>query len=172
MSAYDGKSVLVLSKGLDDLVTYLYNMYNSMNIDFAMQFEILPISIRTLQHSFQERDPLQKQFYKMDETSCIEICQKNHRKSFMRKYMSRKRGNAQFKTAERSKDAVAKKIKRQNVEAQEKERKRNTAGRKLKRQFSDVLEKEREMNTTARKMKRQNADVLEKERKKIQVGES
>lgn len=91
MSAYDDKFVLVLSKGLDDLVKYLYNIYNSMNIDFAMQFEILQISIRTLQHSFPERDPLQKQFYKMDETSSIEICQINHRKSYMRKYMSRKR---------------------------------------------------------------------------------
>lgn len=29
MSACEGKSVLVMNKGLDDLVTYVYNMYNS-----------------------------------------------------------------------------------------------------------------------------------------------
>ena len=65
MSACEGKSVLVMNKGLDDLVTYLYNMYNSMHIDFSMQFEILPISISTLHHSFPERDPLQKKLYKI-----------------------------------------------------------------------------------------------------------
>lgn len=48
MSACEGKSVLVKNSRFDDLVTYLYNLYSSMHIDFAMQFEILPISITVI----------------------------------------------------------------------------------------------------------------------------
>lgn len=170
MFACEGKYVLVMNEGLDDLLTYLYNMYNSMHIDFSMQFEILPISISTLHHSFPERDPLQKKFYKMDEPSSIIDGEKQCRKRYMRKYMSRKRENAQFKTEERCKDALAKKLKRKNPEVLENERKKNTTGRKLKRQCIDVQEKEREMDKIARKVKRQTPEVLEKERTKTTTG--
>lgn len=61
MSAYEGKFVLVQKKGLGDLVTYLYIMYNSMHIDFVMQFDILPISISTLHHSFPSITNSEKQ---------------------------------------------------------------------------------------------------------------
>lgn len=91
MSSCNGKSVLVLNKGIDDLVTYLYNMYNSMlynsmHIDFSMQFEILPISIRTLHHSFPDKDPLHKTFYKMDEPISLKAYDEKQfsRKSYMR----------------------------------------------------------------------------------------
>lgn len=67
MFVCEGKFVLVMNKGFDDLVIYLYNMYNSMYIDFFMQFEILLILISILYYSFLERDLLQKKFYKMDE---------------------------------------------------------------------------------------------------------
>lgn len=67
MSACDGKSVLVQSKSIDDLVSYLYSMYNSMHIDFRMQFEILPVSFKTLHHSFPDESQLQKRFFKMDD---------------------------------------------------------------------------------------------------------
>lgn len=63
MSSCDGKSVIVFNRNIDDLVLYLYNMCNSMHIDFGTQFEILPISIKTLYHSFPENDPSQKRFY-------------------------------------------------------------------------------------------------------------
>lgn len=94
MSSCDGKSVLVLNRNIDDLVLYLYNMYNSMHIDFGTQFEILPISIKTLYHSFPENDPSQKRFYRMDEKLLLGMnsaTKEQDRKTYMREYMKKKR---------------------------------------------------------------------------------
>lgn len=38
-----------------------------MHIDFRMQFEILPVSFKTLHHSFPDESQLQKRFFKMDD---------------------------------------------------------------------------------------------------------
>ena len=43
LSRPDGKSVLMSFASLDDLVVFLYAMYESMNIDLSCQFEILPL---------------------------------------------------------------------------------------------------------------------------------
>jgi hypothetical protein len=43
LSAPDGRSILLSFSCLEDLVTYMYAMYESMNIDLASQFEILPL---------------------------------------------------------------------------------------------------------------------------------
>ena len=43
LSSPDGKSVLMSFASLDDLVIFLYAMYESMNIDLSCQFEILPL---------------------------------------------------------------------------------------------------------------------------------
>ncbi|XP_061184994.1 uncharacterized protein LOC133193010 [Saccostrea echinata] len=168
MSACDGKSVLVQSKGIDDLVSYLYSMYNSMHIDFAMQFEILPISIKTLNHSFPEKNPLQKRFYKMDEhlsTVTNSEDQNLCRKNYMREYMRKRRENVQFKQVERNKGAQAKKLKRQNDDMKSKETEMGTNTRKLKRQNAEIKKKENERETAARKLKRQDIEIKEKERK-------
>ncbi|XP_062602755.1 E3 ubiquitin-protein ligase BRE1A-like [Saccostrea cucullata] len=193
MSSCDGKSVLVQSTGIDDLVSYLYSMYNSMHIDFAMQFEILPISIKTLHHSFPEKSPLQKKFYKMDDhlSSVTNPDQNPYRKRYMREYMRRKRQNVQFKQVERNKETHAKKLrrqnddiksretetatfarklKRQNAEIRQKEKERDAAARKLKRQDAEIKEKEREMDKFARKSKRQDTEIKEKERKMNTAG--
>ena len=36
---------------LEDLIAYLYAFYESMRIDFTMQFDLLPISVRKNEHS-------------------------------------------------------------------------------------------------------------------------
>ncbi|XP_061178430.1 uncharacterized protein LOC133187077 [Saccostrea echinata] len=173
MSACDGKSVLVHSKGINDLVSYLYSMYNSMHIDFAMQFEILPISIKTLHHSFPEKSPLQKTFYKMDDHLSFAKNSEDQnlcRKSYMREYMRRKRENVQFKQVERNKDSHAKKLKRQNDDIKSRETEMGTIVRKLKRQNSEIKKKENERETAARRIKRQNVEIKEKERKTNTAG--
>ena len=37
---------------LEDLIAYLYALYESMRMDLTMQFDLLPISIRKNDHSF------------------------------------------------------------------------------------------------------------------------
>ena len=94
MSCCDGKSVLVLNKSIADTVLFMYNMYISMHIDLATQFEILPVSISTLCHSFADKDPLQKQYCRLDEkVSSMSISENEaeSRKEYMRKYMQEKR---------------------------------------------------------------------------------
>ncbi|XP_078328660.1 uncharacterized protein LOC144623788 [Crassostrea virginica] len=167
MSCCDGKSVLVLNKSIDDTVLFMYNMYISMHIDLTTQFEILPVSISTLCHSFPDKDPLQKQYCRLDENVSSMFISGNEdgsRKEYMRKYMQEKRKNDQFRQAEQTKNKLARTLKRQNIEVKEKERQMNTYTRKLKRQNVEVKEKERQMDTNARKLKRQNVEVKEKER--------
>ncbi|XP_065944329.1 trichohyalin-like [Magallana gigas] len=163
MSSFEGKSLLVFNRNIDDLVSFLYNMYSSMHIDFAMQFEILPISIATLCHSFPEKDPFQKRFYRMDEKQPVTnlVDKEQDRKSYMRDYMMKKRQNEQFKQLERNKE-MSRKLKRQNVKVREKEKECDRDARKLKRQ--SVKEKENERETIARKLKRQHVEVREKEK--------
>ena len=43
LSAPDGRSVLLSFDTLDELVTYMYALYESMNIDLSSQFEVLPL---------------------------------------------------------------------------------------------------------------------------------
>ena len=41
----------MLFSGLEDLIAYLYVLYESMRMDLTMQFDLLPISIRKNEHS-------------------------------------------------------------------------------------------------------------------------
>lgn len=82
-----------------------------MHIDFRMQFEILPVSFKTLHHSFPDESQLQKRFFKMDDHLSSETNSEDQnlcRKSYMREYMRRKRQNIHFQQIERNKNAHAK----------------------------------------------------------------
>ena len=48
LSSPAGKSILMSFATLDDLVLFLYAMYESMNIDLSCQFEILPLQFTVL----------------------------------------------------------------------------------------------------------------------------
>jgi hypothetical protein len=45
LSSPEGVSILIGFSSIDDLVSYLYALYQSMLIDLQTQFDILPISI-------------------------------------------------------------------------------------------------------------------------------
>ena len=49
LSSSEGTSVLMSFKSLEDLVTYLYAFYHSLNIDMSLQFDLLPLTIRSYQ---------------------------------------------------------------------------------------------------------------------------
>ena len=51
LSSNDGTSILMLFSCLEDLIAYLYALYESMRMDLTMQFDLLPISIRKNENS-------------------------------------------------------------------------------------------------------------------------
>ena len=51
LSSNDGTSIELLFSCLEDLIAYLYALYESMRMDLTMQFDLLPISIRKNEHS-------------------------------------------------------------------------------------------------------------------------
>ena len=55
MSCFDGKSVLVSFHCSDDLVVFLYALYESMLIDITAQFDMLPVKF-TIDHSTVSAD--------------------------------------------------------------------------------------------------------------------
>ena len=46
MSCPDGQSVLVLFSCLEDLVSFMYAVYDSMLIDVSEQFYMLPVALK------------------------------------------------------------------------------------------------------------------------------
>jgi hypothetical protein len=170
MSCSDGKSILVHSKSIDDTVSYLYGMYESMHIDLASQFEILPLSIRTLCHSFPCNNPSEKRYFRLDniptllKSSDQNQSRKTYKKDYMREYMKKKREIETFRQVEKIKEASTKSLRRKNFDVRQKEMERDKTARKIKRQNIEVKEKERTMDKTARQLKRQSVEVKEKER--------
>ena len=51
LSSNDGTSILMLFSCFEDLIAYLYALYEGMRMDLTMQFDLLPISIRKNEHS-------------------------------------------------------------------------------------------------------------------------
>lgn len=128
MSCSYGKSILVLTKSIDGMVSYLYSMYESMHIDLATQFEILPLSIRTLCHSFPCEDQCQKRYCRLDKIPTVSkfVDQNQSRKTYMREYMrgyiKKKRESEKFRQAEKLKDVLAKNLARKNDDVREKKK--------------------------------------------------
>ena len=48
LSGPDGSSVILSFSYIEDLITYLYALYESMGIELSLQFETLPIDFTTI----------------------------------------------------------------------------------------------------------------------------
>ncbi|WAQ97353.1 hypothetical protein MAR_030043 [Mya arenaria] len=53
LSSFDGNSVLMAFDKLEDLVTFMYAMYESANIDIMSQYEILPLNFSVVECTSQ-----------------------------------------------------------------------------------------------------------------------
>jgi hypothetical protein len=146
MSCSDGKSILVRSKNLDDTVMYLYSMYESMHIDLGTQFEILPVAIQTLYHSFPDNNPSERNYYRLDDksptVSSIHQIQnrKKYKREYMKEYMKKKRQRKKFRESEKIKDASARNVARKNEYVRHKEMERDKSARQFKRQNVEIKE--------------------------------
>lgn len=107
LSECDGKSVMRHSCCLDDLIGFLYAMYESMHIEFTTEFEVMPVAFQTLIHSFPDNNQSVKQYCRLDQSATFPLENKQSncssslhlkttniskdRKNYMRQYMKEKR---------------------------------------------------------------------------------
>ena len=134
LSDCDGKSLMRHSCCLDDLLGFLYAMYESMHIEFATEFEVMPVAFHTLIHSFPRNNQSTHQYCRLDQSTTTAFTNKQSvgsstghlktaeikkdKKEYMREYMRNKRQDPEFKGRERDN----KRNKRQDPEFKDKER--------------------------------------------------
>ena len=46
LSSSDGSSILMYFSCLEDLISYLYALYDSMAIDMSLQFDLMPVPVK------------------------------------------------------------------------------------------------------------------------------
>ena len=46
LSSSDGSSILMYFSCLEDLISYLYALYDSMAIDMSLQFDLMPVTVK------------------------------------------------------------------------------------------------------------------------------
>ena len=54
LSSSDGSSCLITFSSIDDLVTYMYALYDSLNLNTNLQFDFLPIKIKKNEETHTE----------------------------------------------------------------------------------------------------------------------
>ena len=61
LSGPDDSSVLLSFDNIEDLITYLYELYESMGIELSLQFETLPIDFTTIPQEAYKMTCIEKQ---------------------------------------------------------------------------------------------------------------
>ena len=132
LSSPEGVSILIGFSSIDDLVSYLYALYQSMFIDLQTQFDILPISISG---SLTQSNAHQMQKYFLDQAQkkqghtrnlnpfkSLESGKNIPRSVYMKLYMQKKRKDKNFRVEEKDKDNRARKLIREDNKIKAKER--------------------------------------------------
>ncbi|XP_062609477.1 uncharacterized protein LOC134271261, partial [Saccostrea cucullata] len=173
LSDCDGKSLMRHSCCLDDLLGFLYAMYESMHIEFSTEFEVMPVAFHTLIHSFPRNNQSEHQYCRLDQSTTTAFTNKQSvgsnighlktaeikedKKEYMREYMRNKRQDPEFKERERA----SKRNKRQDPEFKDKERdNKERDSMRSKRQDPEFKDKERD----SMRNKRQDSEFKDKER--------
>ena len=58
LSSIDGSSCLITFSSIDDLVTYMYALYDSLNLNTNLQFDFLPIKIKKNEETQSSKDQM------------------------------------------------------------------------------------------------------------------
>ena len=181
LSSSDGTSILMLFSCLEDLVAYLYAFYESMCIDLTMQFDLMPISIRRIEHSgslekqpeslleayFHDQTLRQKQkaiITKSTKKLEPDIKKKKNRKEYYKIYMQNVRQrNSLFKAKELRLDAQRKYRARQDRDYKAKELVTQRKSKQNARQDKDYKAKELVAQRKHMHKARQDRDYKAKE---------
>ena len=134
LSSSEGTSVLMYFKSLDDLVSYLYAFYDSLKIDITLQFDFLPLTIKSYQqeircnigveHQLEAyfKDQKMRQAMKEKYVSESATCKKKKKRTeYNRLYKRQQREFFAFKEKEKSSQQASKQNARTNPSFKTKE---------------------------------------------------
>ena len=154
LSSSDGSSCLITFSSINDLVTYMYAFYDSLNLDTSLQFDFLPIIVKKFENteSFKDQmdsnmeayfhDQIMRQAYKAKRN--IKIMSNNASKTtvedsnkkkkchteYYKSYKQRCRQNSAFKANEIIYQRESKQSARKDPVFQRKERESKQSARK------------------------------------------
>ena len=184
LASSEGTSVLMSFKHLDDLVTYLYAFYHSLQIDMNLQFDFLPLTIRPNQQDtrceFHVEHQLEAYFKdqsmrlakkeksKLTENNLFEVstCKKKKKRTeYNRLYKRQQRELSDFKEKEQTCQLESKRNIRLKPGVLEKEK----LSKWVKRQDTAFKIKETGYQRASKQRIRMKPGVLEKEKLSKQV---
>ena len=181
LASSEGTSVLMSFKSLDDLVTYLYAFYHSLNIDMTLQFDLLPLTIRSYQQKRCEfgiewqleayfKDQKMRQAKKEKSTmtekyvSESATCkQKKKRTEYNRLYKRQKRELFAFKEKEKSSQQASKRNARHNPTFRAKEAEYQRTSKQSARKDPSFKTKEAEYQRSSKQRARKDPSFKTKE---------
>ena len=184
LSSSEGTSVLMSFKSLEDLVTYLYAFYHSLNIDMTLQFDLLPLTIRSYQQKTscefgvehqleayfkdQKMRQAKKEKNKLIDKYVPESAtskQKKKRTEYYRLYKRQKRDLFAFKEKEKSSQQVSKRKERQNPSFKSKEAEYQRISKQSARKDPAFKTKEVAFQRTSKQSARKDPSFRTKETK-------
>ena len=62
LSPSDGSSILMYFSCLEDLISYLYALYDSMAIDMSLQFDLMPVIVKKDEQTYGHKNNLESLF--------------------------------------------------------------------------------------------------------------
>ena len=146
LASSEGTSVLMSFKHLDDLVTYLYAFYHSLQIDMNLQFDFLPLTIRPNQQ----------------DTRC-EFHVEHQLEAYFKDQSMRQAKKEKSKLIENSMFEVS------TCKKKKKHTEYNRLYKRQQRELSDFKEKEQTCQLESKRNIRLKPGVLEKEKLSKQV---
>ena len=175
LSSSEGTSVLMSFKSIDDLVTYLYAFYDSLKIDITMQFDFLPLTIKSYQQETRcnigvenqleayFKDQKRRQAMKEKYVSESATCKKKKRTDYNRLYKRQQRELFAFKEKEKSSQQISKQNARKNPTFKTKETGYQLASKQSLRKDPSFKTKEAEYQRVSKQSARKDPTFKMKE---------
>ncbi|XP_060561861.1 uncharacterized protein LOC132721554 [Ruditapes philippinarum] len=184
LSCPAGKSLLISFSTLDDLLSFMYAMYESMRIDLTSQYEILPLKFTVLDNRDTNNlnlitkyfeDQHKKNLCKMEDQTCYighdnsssnqGRCtgvknRKQERREYFRKYRQFRRKDTEFKRKEKEMQTASKRKARVSKDYLKIERE----FKQDKRAIAEFKRKEKEIQNNSKRKARSDAIYKKKER--------
>ena len=162
LSSCNGYSVLIRFSCLDDLITYMYALYDSMQIDMTTQYDLLPVALTftenyELQYKVTDHSESLLENYFEDQ---IIRCQKKAQDTAVAMSMQKKTCENKLKKSRTEYYAAFKRKQRSKLAFKEKEKITQLASKQSARKNLDVLAKE----LAKKQSVRQNPAFKEKEK--------
>ena len=152
LSSCGGYSVLIRFSCLDDLITYLYALYDSMQIDMTTQYDLLPVALTFTENyelEYKVTDHSESLLENYFEDQIIR-CQKKAQDTAVAMSMLKKTSESKLKKKRTEYYAAFKRKQRSKLAFKEKEKISQLASKQSSRKNVDVLAKELAKKQSAR----------------------